>query len=214
MHSSGLPGHWLEYAPVCTAEGDRIILELQTARFLIRAVDRHLAGDNTLPDSVAYLVSAPVLPAEGHALGTAPALQALYAAAARNTVLRAHARLQESSKTMGPDAAWNSCAVDLITAARVHCLYTIVRIFTSEVEALSPGPMKAVLQRVCACFGLCTMQENAGHWLGVVTTSQFDLLRSEVREVLQSLRNDAVALADAFDIPDHVLNSDLVSACA
>merc|ERR1712146_734428 len=53
------------------------------------------------------------------------------------------------------------------------------------------------------------MQENAGHWIGVVTTGQFDLLRNEVREVLQSLRNDAVALADAFDIPDHVLNSDL-----
>ena len=54
MQSSGLPGTYAFVTAACTYEGENTVLLLQTARYLVKAWDRALAGDKMVP-TVAYL---------------------------------------------------------------------------------------------------------------------------------------------------------------
>ena len=54
------------------------------------------------------------------------------------------------------------------------------------------------------------MQEHAGDWgAGYFDARQQAMIRSGVRVHLRDVRPDAVALVDAFEFPDNVLNSAL-----
>jgi len=45
------------------------------------------------------------------------------------------------------------------------------------------------------------------HWTGLLTMEQMQLVKRTIAKLLDEIRPNAVALVDAFDIPDRVLNS-------
>jgi hypothetical protein len=53
--------------------------------------------------------------------------------------------------------------------------------------------------QLCAFFGLSNIVDD--QWDGLVYHDQLQLIRQAVRQVLDSLRPNAVSLVDAFDIP-------------
>merc|ERR1712130_428451 len=69
--------------------------------------------------------------------------------------------------------------------------------------------MGMVMNRVCVCFALSHVVENAGDWFGHLTGESLVHIEEALREVMRSLRPDLIALVDAFEFPDNVLNSAL-----
>ena len=67
------------------------------------------------------------------------------------------------------------------------------------------------LKRLVSLFGLGQILSSMGDFLesGFLSPAQAGLARQAQYQVLRELRPDAVALVDAFAIPDYVLDSSL-----
>ena len=68
-----------------------------------------------------------------------------------------------------------------------------------------------MLRRLMALFGLGQILGDMGDFLesGFLTPQQASLAREAQHQLLRALRPDAVALVDAFAIPDYLLDSSL-----
>ena len=67
---------------------------------------------------------------------------------------------------------------------------------------------KAALQKLCALFALSNLLQGE-QWLGLITANEVAFAEMAVVQLCEALRPDIIALTDAFDIPDRVLNSTL-----
>ena len=131
---SGIAALSADYQWQTTAEGDYIVMLLQTARFLIKTVDGVRNGES-LPGIADYL--APLKDKSSNLLKFAPPLAksskdfynydfltSLYRQRALVAVADAHARL--ASRTQGgmtAGKAWNATSLCLTASARSHCQY-------------------------------------------------------------------------------------------
>eukprot|EP01012_Entosiphon_sulcatum_P057344 TRINITY_DN810_c0_g1_i1.p1 TRINITY_DN810_c0_g1~~TRINITY_DN810_c0_g1_i1.p1 ORF type:complete len:686 (+),score=83.60 TRINITY_DN810_c0_g1_i1:2454-4511(+) len=215
MLASGIAQLATDYVTTCTAEGDRIILELQTARFLMKQLQVSRQKE-PLSGACEYLKplnctdfnpnNSTCNAVDFHNSDT---LLELFKFRALKTTWVAGQRLDEERHGQNYESAWNSCAVDLVHAARCHCYFIVLRNFTLMTAALAEGPVRKVLNRLCSLFALQHIQENVGDWLGHLSHIQVRAIRAAVRQLLLELRPDSVALVDAFEFPDAVLNSAL-----
>lgn len=131
-----------DYVVVCTAEGDRIILELQSARFLINTADALVNTKSTevLSDTCGYL--APLAqqpfvaraPAKPSSWRDIHALLGMFAHRALLSVQATYAAFQQTladiskrGSTNAFDQAWNACAIDLVDTSRAHCWYITMK---------------------------------------------------------------------------------------
>ncbi|RYY32116.1 hypothetical protein EON62_05755 [archaeon] len=71
-----------------------------------------------------------------------------------------------------------------------------------------------VLKMMCDVFVLSHIQSDAAFYLyhGYMTPAQIDMLDAALQRCLSASRLDALALVDAFDISDYVLNAPLARA--
>ncbi len=131
----------LDYVTYCTAEGDRIILELQCARYLVKAADVVISvGGSSLPPShpCHYLStfaggSCSSVDTLEQVMDVHNLLQLFQFRAARS-VTKVAQRLRQlqapvdaGGAAMSPEAAWATCAIDLVEASRHHCHFTILK---------------------------------------------------------------------------------------
>lgn len=103
--------------------------------------------------------------------------------------------------------AWNKCAVDLVQASRMHCYYVLLRGFVSEVRAVEDAAVRAALGKLCSLFALQNTLENIDYLVGYFSAAAVRGIKEATRAMLAAVRPDAVALTDAFEFPDNVLNS-------
>eukprot|EP01006_Ploeotia_vitrea_P019254 TRINITY_DN51420_c0_g1_i1.p1 TRINITY_DN51420_c0_g1~~TRINITY_DN51420_c0_g1_i1.p1 ORF type:complete len:701 (-),score=71.89 TRINITY_DN51420_c0_g1_i1:243-2324(-) len=222
MLASGISQLMLDYVVVCTAEGDRIILELQTARFILKELTKVRQGGS--PSGVcSYLMPYAdpkfnvddIAPCRATRVSHFCDLQFLLQLFVHRSMVLAGVvdkRLkEEQEKTDVQQTAWNNCAVDLLQLARCHCQLVILKSFITGIETIKDQKVHAALHDLCALHGLIHVQENQGDWLGHMSTSQASLVREAVRELLAKVRPNAVALVDAFEFHDNVLASTLGS---
>ena len=64
----------------------------------------------------------------------------------------------------------------------------------------------AALRRLACMYGISQILHGQ-QWLGIISSSEVPLMQAALQRVMDELRPDAVALVDAFGIPDRVLNS-------
>jgi len=214
-----------------TWEGDNNVLCLQTARFLLKAL-RAAAAGRPVGGSAAYL------PAALRELGSARSAAAcaddwarpeaqLAALAARATLLgvRADAALRvasgASAGASGADApaplegaAWNHCTLESVALARAHCDLVLAQTFWERVGDLRgelSAATSAVLAQLAALFGAGLILAGAADLMeaGFMAPAQAADARAAHRALLRGLRPNAVALVDAFGLPDYALNSAL-----
>ena len=208
---SGLPAIFLNYVQNVTWEGDNDVMCLQTARYLVKAFFRAACGGG--PEGGAPLRAVPP---------TTAGVVAVLRARAGVAVAAAAAGLVEASGGAAPrfeGPAWSGRAASLIAAARAHCEAALAASFVGgldavEAEGVLPPPALAALRRLASLFALGLAAAGAGDLLdaGVVSPGWGAAAREARFAVLASLRPDAVALVDAFGLPDYLLNSAIGAA--
>lgn len=218
---SGVAQMALDYTTYVTAEGDKTVLELQSARYLIRQLQNVREGksvsglcdylapckDRSFDPSAAIRTSASSV----SMFLDLQVLEKLFKGRALNHVVSAGDRLDEELKRCNGnfDKAWNNCAVDLVNCSKVHCYLLMLVNFCEVVRGprIADEQARMAMTRVCQFFALRNLCEDLGSF--ELTQAQKNVAKQAMRSLMLALRVDAVALTDAFEFPDNVLNSAL-----
>eukprot|EP01090_Pellita_catalonica_P003340 TRINITY_DN13011_c0_g1_i1.p1 TRINITY_DN13011_c0_g1~~TRINITY_DN13011_c0_g1_i1.p1 ORF type:complete len:596 (-),score=88.12 TRINITY_DN13011_c0_g1_i1:18-1805(-) len=215
---SGVAALSVDYLWQTTAEGDFIVMLLQTARYLVKCW-RSAKEGKAVPGFMSYLklLSEPSfdpLKRTGPRAG-APSdfldldfLLSLYRQ--RATLLVCDAAEQLEAKLANADfaVAWNECSLPLLLASEAHCYYFLLDQFAQYTRrSVSEGDeIHKQLHGLCALFATANIVEGKG-WNGVLDATETRHAREAVNVITASLRRNVVGLVDAFDFHDNVLNS-------
>ena len=233
MMSSGIAPLEADFkGPNTTAEGDYVILSLQTARFLVRAVDTAREGlVEDLPGLTSCLAPladknfdpvkdgkpAPVRTLDEllwngdksrHYLLSLFQYRTMVACYKANRALRHSIEVEKLSV----DQARNNNARLLYTTSIAHVKYFMLNKFVESVDAIPDSEAedgcKFALHKLVLMFALQDILNGEG-WIGLLSSDEMSLVDSSITTLCASLRNDVIALTDAFDFSDRVLNSAL-----
>lgn len=214
LMSSGIAKLAPDFSEWVTVEGEQVILSLQTARSLIKAVHAMAAGQ-ALPQSVAYLkeADAPIDPS--NARGILAGLQTRARCLATRFVARFDAEMARNGNDF--DSALNACSTLAYRAAGAHVEQFMVENNVAAIPTYfsdEPGT-KAVMERLVALLGCQLLSENSGDLAGARdgcgwTAATADAVESvRIPALLSAIRPDAVPLVDAFGFLDSQLKSTL-----
>lgn len=217
--NSGVASIAADYVWQTTAEGDFIVLLLQTARFLIKCFGLARRGKK-LPGLTAYLAplsnhnfdpsqcdGAPTPARTSSDYRNVEYLLSLFRYRALASVFNTSNLLQRQLDLGVPtNDAWNKTSITLVAMAKTHCYYFMLQKFAHVLNNVKDNATAAVLRRLFALFA-CTEIIEGLQWNGLIDGKQTQLVNSAVSDLLGELRPDAVSLVDAFDFPDNVLNS-------
>lgn len=211
MRSSGIADLSGNYVGTVTAEGEAVILALQTARFLIKSVDAIKKGKR-VTGSVTYLGEEPLgpvnLPSYANQRGTIVALLEERARRAAFELQEDFSKAIDHGKSF--DEALNSVMVLAWSAAEYHCMYYLAKEATESTPRYVEDPAAlAAVTRVIDLVLLQHLREKPADLFGVLDVRQTRLMLAEINRLLDAIRPDAVALSDAFGFTDHALKSTL-----
>jgi acyl-CoA oxidase len=217
LMSSGIAHLSADYVWQTTAEGDWIILMLQTAQFLLKSLQNAMSG-KPISDIVSYLsplqtgnfdinkVTAPTARSIDDFFNL-EFLQNLLKYGALISVVNVGQSFQEKFGETGKfDEALNGNAVELCNTVRAHCIWFMFQNLVRAVSDVKDDKVRDILAKVAALFATSNILDDS-NWNGLLIGPQVVLVKKSIASLLDLLRPDAVALVDAFDIPDHVLMS-------
>jgi len=211
--SSGVAAIAADYVWQTTAEGDWIILMLQTARMLIKSLQSAMQG-HVHEGPLDYLAP---LKDKGFRLDRVPVpkghfddlqfLLNLFKFASLHALVRVGNELQSKLGSGLPfDEAWNLCAIDLCNAVRSHCFTFMLSNFIQAVKDAPDESIRKPISHLCILFA-CSNVADDPQWTGLISSEYLGHAKKTVIKVMDLIRPNAVPLVDAFDIPDNVLNS-------
>ena len=226
--ASGLPEYSLSYLANCTLEGDNYMIGQQTTRFLLKQLHRAREGDaKQLPPSCAYLAKAKELATSSRCDASQPGDFLEIGVQLRAYEHRAACVLLQTEQAIGEwmaqglsaADAQNAAMVEVNRASRAHCMLLLLRScrqspIVDELVAAQGSAATALrdpLDRLHSLFALWHMEQEMGDFLegGFLSGEQAQMVRSQVRDLLFTLRPNAVALVDSWGLSDWELNSAL-----
>lgn len=173
--SGGIAEMARDYTTYVTAEGDMVILHLQTARYLMKALKNAKEGEPvpSVCDYLARMKDASFDPSSLLRVNASSVssetfkdlglLTALFRARALNHVADTGDRLAASLKSgMSYDEAWNKCAVTLVRASKVHCYALILNYFVNSLERVKDHAVAAALTALARLYALQNLSEDMG----------------------------------------------------
>lgn len=113
---------------------------------------------------------------------------------------------------------WSDLNLECWRLCHAHSQYVLARSAVESVAGVrDQGVAKEtvrVLKRLSDLFALHTIQASLGDYLEdyYVSPAQCQSLRQQIKNLQEALADDVVGLVDAFDFPDHYLNSALGAA--
>ncbi|KAL9940564.1 hypothetical protein V8E36_000052 [Tilletia maclaganii] len=216
--AAGLPTQYANYLPTVTWEGDSYMLTQQTANYLFKTMRALKAGKAPKEETITtdcmlrYLRRSKGERADVKFTGDL--LDPLFFARAFG-----HRAAWQTERALAlrdeQKASWNELLVELFQMSKAHSEYVIIRQFAfailNDKDLNSRPAIRNVVQTLFLLFATHTMVEEGADFLasGFIVPDQFSLLRATVQKSMAELRPNAVALVDAFQIPDYVLNSAL-----
>ncbi len=105
--------------------------------------------------------------------------------------------------------AFNVCQQHLVQVGFAYIERIILEKFIEQVEATKDASCKAVLKKLCDLFALSQIEKNKGWYLeqGYMEGVKTKAIRKLVNQLCWDIRQDAVPLTDAFNIPDACLSA-------
>lgn len=105
--------------------------------------------------------------------------------------------------------AFNVCQQHLVQVGFAYIERIILEKFIEQVEATKDAGCKAVLKKLCDLFALSQIEKNKGWYLeqGYMEGVKTKAIRKLVNQLCWDIRQDAVPLTDAFNIPDACLSA-------
>eukprot|EP01089_Gocevia_fonbrunei_P017051 TRINITY_DN5438_c0_g1_i4.p1 TRINITY_DN5438_c0_g1~~TRINITY_DN5438_c0_g1_i4.p1 ORF type:complete len:416 (-),score=97.17 TRINITY_DN5438_c0_g1_i4:40-1287(-) len=225
LMSAGIAPLAADYVWQTTAEGDWIILMLQTARFLVKTMKSALKGQN-VSGPVDYMI--PLVgkdPKDIKLRSIAPPeatkvedfldidyllrvfkFRALGAVVEIGEVLKWNLGGEGEEDDQTIVSSLNNCGLDLTDAVRIHCMTFMLSNFVDTVKAVEDVESRKVLAQLCGLYALSVITDDP-RFIGYVDQASLKLAKAALGDLLEDLRKNVVGLVDAFDIPDRVLNS-------
>ena len=207
------------------------MLALQTARFLVKSLKNNsplvgtisilepLRQDQNImkPMSPSNLVSLLCDTKEESVKSTRVYLANLFAyrslvrCAAMMRIYDSHLNTSHENNHPNPQGfARENSARAMQSAALAHVRYFIVSKFFEEVEAVSSQAERLVLHKLSVFHALTDLLTQS--WGGLLEQHEFESFDNAASVLMKSLRPECVALVDAFDFTDTILNSALGSS--
>eukprot|EP01095_Lingulamoeba_sp_RSL-Kostka_P015360 TRINITY_DN7044_c0_g1_i1.p1 TRINITY_DN7044_c0_g1~~TRINITY_DN7044_c0_g1_i1.p1 ORF type:complete len:430 (+),score=136.83 TRINITY_DN7044_c0_g1_i1:900-2189(+) len=220
--SSGIGKRSVDYVWQITAEGDFIILMLQTARFLLKTLNAAKQGKKLSPicdyltpikdPNFVLKSSKPELKTVEDFLDVEK-LYLLFQYRALANVSNIGVKFMNAMAKYDNDfaTAFNSIALELIDAVNAHCHCFLLKSFYENIQKSIQSNQDPEITE--ALTNLCRMYANSNllddKWQGLLSNTQNKVINEAVVITLERLRPDAISLTDAFDYPDNVLNSSI-----
>jgi len=224
---SGIPEMYTDYVPACTYEGDNTVMLLQTSRFLLKAYKTGQTGQvkGNLSflekDKLAQLLNERCSAEKPEDFLNFDVQLLVF----RHRVGRiAHdvvTQIQQYQSThFGGDAqtAEENAKVDLIRMTIAYCWQLVQLNFVNairnpespELRNASEASRK-ILKHLSDLFTISHIEENLGDFTedGFISPKQSRWIRDLSRQLLATVRRDAVVLVDAFQFSDKFLCSAL-----
>lgn len=103
--------------------------------------------------------------------------------------------------------AFNLVQSHLVTVGFAYIERIILEEFINKIEQVEDEDCKQVLRKLCQLFALSQIEKNKGWYLenGYMAGAKTKAIRKLVDELCWEIRKDALALTDAFAIPDTLL---------
>ena len=104
-------------------------------------------------------------------------------------------------------AAFNAAQDHLLLAARAHVDAVLLHAFVDAIDPMATGPERELLVTLCDLFALSTIEADRG-WIqehGRLTAQRAKSVVAAVNELCGRIRPHALALVDAFGIPDEAI---------
>jgi acyl-CoA oxidase len=104
--------------------------------------------------------------------------------------------------------AFNDCQDHAVALANAHIESFLLEAFV-ETEKIAPSQLRPTLARLRNLFALSCIEEEIGWFLenGYVQTGKARAIRDQVNLLCQEVRQEALALVDAYAIPDQCLSA-------
>ncbi|XP_029285117.1 peroxisomal acyl-coenzyme A oxidase 1 isoform X1 [Cottoperca gobio] len=216
--SSALPDIYVEFTPTCTYEGENTVMMLQTARYLVKSYRQAKAGQR-LSGIVSYLNEDKHQRVQPQPVAARPTVVDVNDLASLVEVYKQRAAIlvelaaksiqQELQCRKSQEDAWNNSSIDLVRASDAHCHYVVVKLFTDKLGEVGDTAIHSVLSTLALLYALHGITKNSGDFLqaGLLSVPQVLQISVRIKELLSQVRLNAVALVDAFDIHDKMLNS-------
>ena len=103
--------------------------------------------------------------------------------------------------------AFNVAQHHMVNVGQAFIELVILEQFQNAIESIKDPECNEVLTRLCQLFALQTIEKNRGWYLeqGYMEGAKTKAIRKLVNQLCWEVRKDAVALTDAFDIPEACL---------
>ncbi|XP_060077957.1 peroxisomal acyl-coenzyme A oxidase 1-like [Ylistrum balloti] len=208
--ASGLPKIYVSATAMCTVEGENSVMLLQMARFLIKSYNKMKTG-HPLKGFVEYLGNKQTARSSMTKNITLQCLQEAYEHRAVRMIEEAAQSLKKHQKLgLTAEDAWNLTSTQLTWAALAHCHAYVVKMFVSMVTTIGlDDNVRAAVTSLCFLYAVDGIHEKLGEFIqdGFFDSAQVDILTNKMVTLLSEIRPNAVAMVDAFDLPDINLDS-------
>lgn len=217
MMSSGIAALEVDYKWRATAEGDTVVMLLETAKFLIKQVQAAregqkltgLASPLNVLGSKDFSLCQVVPPKPKSAEGWLDAnfLLKLFEARTICAVSAADRMLTANlQRGIDPKEAFAECTLQMMRAGEAHVACFLLYDFKNTVEKVQDPKCKRVLEYLCAMFALVEVMDGT-MWATLLDAQDENFVQIATGMACKALRPDAVPLVDCFEFPDVILNS-------
>lgn len=213
---SGFTSIYLTFSPNCTYEGDNTVMALQTARYLVKCLDKLRKGKE-VQETVDYLRNLKEIlsikrcdarKADDFDIET---VLDLVKSNAAYMVYVAGSSLMKGVKSLGFKDGWDKKAgLSLIEAARAHIIQFTFRAFLTRINSEVQCPkLKQVLLNLCCLYGV---DQILKYPQGVIESSylegkQLTMLRERREQLYELIRPYALGLIEGFRYTDNSLKT-------
>lgn len=110
--------------------------------------------------------------------------------------------------------AFNRTQFHMVEVGMAYVERLILEQFIQQVNATADEKCKAILHQLCQLFALSQIEKNKGWYLeqGYMDGAKTKAIRKQVNQLCWEVRQNAVALVDAFGIPDSCLAAPIAIA--